>query len=109
MTDSAPEADPKPIDTEGAISLLRRGMRVTPELRDGIRITIAMALIAAAGKLALPILIQQIVDRGLSSGDDYRPGFIAVACVLGAILILAVAVLSRATRSEEHTSELQSH
>jgi len=97
MIAGSPEEGRAAVDQEGAISLLRRGMRVTPELRDGIRITIAMALIAAAGKLALPILIQQVVDRGLVSGEDYRPGFIAAACAVGAILILAVAVLSRAT------------
>ncbi len=94
---NTPIEEPEPLADEGAIALLRRGMAVTPELRDGIRITMLMAVIAAAGKLALPILIQQTVDRGLSSGDDYRPGFVFGACAVGAVLVIGVAVLRRAT------------
>ena len=78
----------EPLADEGAIALLRRGMAATPELRIGIRVTVAMAIVGAAGKLALPILIQQIVDRGLRSGDDYRPGFVLTACLFGSALIM---------------------
>ena len=91
------EVEREPLADEGAIALLKRGMDATPELRVGIRTTVLMAIVGAAGKLALPILIQQIVDRGLSSGDDYRPAFVLVASVLGAALVLSMAVLQRAT------------
>ena len=97
MTDVLLGNEDDPLVDEGALSLLRRGMAVTPELRAGIRVTVLMAVVAAAGKLALPILIQQVVDKGLTSGDDYDAQFVFRACVLGAVLVLGVAVLRRAT------------
>jgi ATP-binding cassette subfamily B protein len=97
VTDVLLGSEDDPLASEGALSLLRRGMAVTPELRAGIRVTVLMAVVAAAGKLALPILIQQIVDRGLISGDSYDASFVFRACLLGAALVLGVAVLRRAT------------
>lgn len=93
---SAPSG-PDPLESEGAWSLLKRGMGITPELRQGIRLTIAMALIGAAGKLAVPILIQLIVDRGLTDEADYDSTFVWRACLIGAVLVIGVAVLQRAT------------
>ena len=93
---SAPSG-PDPLESEGAWSLLKRGMGITPELRQGIRLTIAMALIGAAGKLAVPILIQLIVDRGLTDEADYDSTFVWRACLIGAALVIGVAVLQRAT------------
>ena len=63
LVDDSTRPDDMNADDEGALSLLRRGMGVTPELQKGIRLTIGMALVGAAGKLAIPVLIQQIVDR----------------------------------------------
>ena len=47
----------------GAIGVLRRGIAVTPELRQGVVLTLLMAVAGAGGKLAVPILIQQILTR----------------------------------------------
>src|SRR5690606_2371853 len=49
----------------GAVEVLRRGLAVTPELRQGVAVTLVMATATAAGKLAVPVLIQQILDRGV--------------------------------------------
>lgn len=92
-----PEDGPLPLEDVGAIELLKRGVSVTPELLRGVRLTVAMALIGAAGRLAVPILIQQVVDRGLVDGQDYDAGFVWRACLFAGLLIVAVAVLQRAT------------
>src|SRR5262249_55596750 len=49
----------------GAIDVLRRGIRTSPELRVGLKATIVFAIVAAIGKLAIPILIQIILDKGV--------------------------------------------
>ncbi len=79
----------------GAIAVLRLGLRATPELRDGIAITIALAVATAAGKLAVPVVIQQILDRGVIGDEGYRPGFVAATCVGVTVLIAALYVVSR--------------
>ena len=48
----------------GALIVLKRGIEVSPELRTGAGLTVVMALIVAAGSLAIPVLIQQILDQG---------------------------------------------
>ena len=92
-----PEEGPLPLQDVGAVELLRRGVAVTPELLRGVRLTVAMALVGAAGRLAVPILIQQVVDRGLVDGSEYDAGFVWRACATAAVLILGVAILQRAT------------
>jgi ATP-binding cassette, subfamily B, bacterial len=80
----------------GAVAVLRRGLRATPELRVGLAFTLAAAVTTAAGKLLVPILIQQILDRGVL-GDGFRAGFTIAACSVTAALIIGLYWLSRWT------------
>lgn len=81
----------------GALSVLRRGLAVTPELKQGLVLTALLAVATAIGKLAVPVLIQQILDRGVLGDGGYRPGFVAAACGGVAVLIVALYGVSRAT------------
>lgn len=80
-----------------ALAVLRRGLAVTPELRQGLLLTAVLAVATASGKLAVPILIQQILDRGVIGSAGYRPVFIVVACGAVAMLIVILYGVSRAT------------
>jgi ABC-type multidrug transport system fused ATPase/permease subunit len=92
-----PTPEEAALQDAGAISVLRRGLAVTPELRDGLVLTALLAVATAAGKLAVPILIQQILDRGVLGPSGYRPGLVNLACVGAAALILALYWISRGT------------
>ncbi len=59
----------------GAVETIRRGLRLSPELLDGIWVTFALALIAAVGQVVVPISVQQTLDKGLS-GDGADAGFV---------------------------------
>jgi putative ABC transport system ATP-binding protein len=92
----------------GAMAVLRRGLAVSPELRAGIGFTIAMAMAVAGGRLAVPILIQQILDRGLRSDEGFDIGFVYTACAGAAVLVCVLYGVGRATyvrlvRACEHT------
>jgi ATP-binding cassette, subfamily B, bacterial len=101
----ADEPRPHPPDTPdevhvleaGALGVLRRGLAATPELRQGVLLTAGMAIVTAAGKLAVPILIQQILDRGVLGPDGFRPGFVYPACAATAVAVMLLYVASRAT------------
>jgi ATP-binding cassette subfamily B protein len=80
----------------GAIEVLRRGLAATPELRVGLVLTAALAVVTAIGKLAVPVLIQQILDRGVLGDAGYRPGFVAATCIGVGVLITVLYVVSRA-------------
>ncbi len=78
----------------GALQVLRRGLAISPELKVGIRVTIAMALVAAVGRLIIPITIQQVLDRGVLGDDGYRPGF--VWAVTGGAFVIVLVVMAAA-------------
>jgi ATP-binding cassette, subfamily B, bacterial len=82
---------------DGAIAVLRRGLAATPELKAGIAFTIGMAVSSGAGRLAVPVLIQQILDRGVLGDDGFRPGFVYPACALALVAIIGLFLLARAT------------
>lgn len=81
--------------SEGALSILRRGIAVTPKLKRGLAFTAGVAALSAMGKLAIPLLIRVATDRGLRPGQEARPGFVAAACLITAALTVVVFLLSR--------------
>lgn len=83
-------------DGRGAMWVLRRGIGSSPELRRGLRFTVLLAVVSAAGKLAVPVLIQQVLDRGLVGAEEFDATFILWACMATLLIIAGVAVASRA-------------
>ncbi len=82
---------------EGALRLLRRGLRETPELRAGIGFTLGLALAMTAGRVMIPILVQQILDRGLLGPEGFRPRFVYGACLIAAAAVFLVYLAARTT------------
>jgi ATP-binding cassette, subfamily B, bacterial len=78
---------------EGAFATLRRGLRMMPEFRRGLPATFALALIATAGRVVVPIAVQQVIDRGLADGEPDLGliTWLVLGCAV-VIMITAVAV-----------------
>ena len=74
----------------GALDTIKRGLSLSPELRRGLAGTIVIALVSTAGRVIVPVAIQQIIDRGLSNGG-VDMGFVVrmVGVALVAVLITA--------------------
>ncbi len=85
------------LGSDRALQVLRRGLAVSPELRASLRFTAATALLTAVGRITIPILIQQILDEGVTGDSGFRPGFVLGACALALVVVAVVAVLSRLT------------
>jgi ATP-binding cassette subfamily B protein len=64
-----------------------------PEFRRGLPATFALALVATAGRVVVPIAVQQVIDRGLASGDPDMELItrLVLLCAL-VVVITAVAV-----------------
>jgi putative ABC transport system ATP-binding protein len=84
--------------TDGAISVLRRGMAAAPELRRGLGVTVGLALIGAAGRVVIPVLTQQVIDRGLTGADGVRPGIVFALCGAALGLVVITMLIVRLTR-----------
>jgi ATP-binding cassette subfamily B protein len=74
---------------EGMLATVRRGLALSPELRPGLAGTIALALVQMGGRVAVPIAIQQGIDRGIraAGGPDLHVVGLIVALTLGALAI----------------------
>jgi ATP-binding cassette subfamily B protein len=77
----------------GAFATLAHGLRLTPEFREGLAVTLLLALIATGGRVVVPIAVQQTIDNGLSDPDGPDLGLVRLACglALGAVVITALA------------------
>lgn len=91
-----PRAEERSVRVEGAWHVLRRGLRESPELRAGLGFTVILALANAIGRLILPVLIGFTLDRGLLGPEGFRPGLVASACAVAAIVVVGVYVAGRA-------------
>jgi ATP-binding cassette, subfamily B, bacterial len=80
---------------ESALSILKRGLAITPQLRQGLIFTALMAAMSAAGKLAIPILVRVASDRGFDADGEPRLGFIGLACLVTVGLTIGVFWSSR--------------
>ncbi len=52
-------------EAASARATLRRGVELSPELVQGLGLTIFLAFIATIGRVLVPIAVQQGVDRGI--------------------------------------------
>jgi ATP-binding cassette, subfamily B, bacterial len=88
---------------ETAIATIRRGLQVAPVLRSGLLVTFLLAALGSAGRIVVPILIQQAIDKGISGAD--RRGTVDVSLVArlavigaGAVIVSGIAFRQAAVR-----------
>ncbi|WP_051167748.1 ABC transporter ATP-binding protein [Actinoplanes sp. N902-109] len=73
------------------LATVRRGVALSPELRPGLAGTLALAFVSMAGRVAVPIAIQQGIDRGIQAPGGPDLG------VIGFIVGLTLVVLAIST------------
>ena len=110
LTEEAEEL-PIPEHLRGTWSVLGRGLRLSPELRRGLGLTIVFSLAVAVSGIVIPVLVQQIFDHGLNG--RFQPRFVFGACGLAfGIVVVAFFAQREALRrlvraSEEALMELR--
>jgi len=78
----------------GAWQTFVRGVRTSPEFLQGFWVTLALALVATAGQVVVPIAVQQTIDGGLlkAGGPDVR--YIEWIAALTAVAVVVTALCS---------------
>ncbi len=64
---------------------LRRGLELSPELRRGIGVTMALAVLSTAGRVLVPFVVQRITDNGILAAGG--PDIAVVAFWIGVALV----------------------
>ena len=105
---TATTATPSPAASEllsgesaSARKVLRRGVELSPELVEGLRVTVLLAVVATAGRVLVPIAIQQGVDNGINGAGGPRTSY-----VLGMVALTALGVVLTGIASAVMTARL---
>ncbi len=69
----------------GASQTFRRGLALSPRLREGLRGTMLLALVSTIGGAVTPVVVQQGIDRGLVGDVDQRA--VLLAAVAAAVVV----------------------
>ncbi|WP_205474603.1 ABC transporter ATP-binding protein [Nocardioides sp. SYSU D00038] len=77
-----------------AIDTIRRGVRFSPELKEGIGLTLVLAVLASLGQVVVPIAVQQTLDRGLNAPGGPDTSFTLAAALVAAAAIVLTSVAS---------------
>jgi ATP-binding cassette, subfamily B, bacterial len=72
----------------GALDTVRRGVKASPELTDGLRWTIVLAFVAAIGQVVVPVAVQQTLDRGLNGPGGPDVSFTVLVGIGAAVAIV---------------------
>ena len=73
---------------ESGFATFRRGLRLSPEIFDGAAVTLLLALIATAGKVIVPVTMQQVIDRGIVAPPTPDLQFVATAGLAAAVALV---------------------
>ena len=74
----------------GTLGTLAHGLRLAPEFRRGLRTTLLLAVVSTAGRVVVPLAVQQTIDHGLS-GPTPDLALVRVACALAFLALLVTA------------------
>ena len=88
----------------GAMETIRRGMRFSPELREGLGVTLLLAVLATAGQVVVPIAIQQTLDRGLQGPGGPDVGYVVRVGLVAAVALVVTSLASYAMTSRLFTA-----
>lgn len=68
---------------------IKRGAEISPELRQGLWGTIVLALLGTAGRVVVPVAVQQTLDKGINAPGGIDQSYVvAMAIVAAAAMVL---------------------
>jgi putative ABC transport system ATP-binding protein len=85
----------EPVGRFGAAHTINRGLQEAPVLRQGLALTWALAAVGATGRVVVPILLQQAIDKGIETDVGVRLGFVAVLALIAAAALVIASIAQR--------------
>lgn len=85
----------EPVGRFSTVDAIGRGLQEAPVLRQGLGVTWLFAGVGAGGRVVVPIMIQQAIDRGIVGQDEVRVDRVAVFGAVAAVALLIAGVAQR--------------
>ncbi len=76
------------------MAIIRRGLSLSPAIKDGLGLTLLLAMLSTVGGSVVPILIQVTVDAGLGEGGRTNLGDVAGYLAVAALLIVGTGLIA---------------
>nr|WP_199421915.1 ABC transporter ATP-binding protein [Actinotalea solisilvae] len=76
------------------MATLRRGVQVSPQLVQGLGVTAALAVAAAAGRVVVPVAVQQTMDTAILAPGGPQTDRVAVLVGLAALCLVVAGTCS---------------
>lgn len=81
---------PGPVERTSTGTLLH-ALRLAPEFRAGLGVTLLLAVVSTAGRVVVPLAVQQTIDHGLNRSTPDL-GLVRLTCSLAAVAVAVTAV-----------------
>jgi putative ABC transport system ATP-binding protein len=76
----------------GTLATLRRGLELSPELRNGLLVTVVLAVVATVGRVLIPFVVQQVTDNGILADGGPDLDFVGRAIAIAAVAVALTSV-----------------
>ncbi len=76
------------------VEIVRRGLALSPAIRDGLGLTMLLAVLSTVGGSVVPVVIQRTVDSGLGEGEATSLAAIGPYLLGALVLVLLTAVVA---------------
>jgi putative ABC transport system ATP-binding protein len=75
---------------------VKRGLRISPEMRAGLGVTLGLALLTTVGRVVVPFVVQQTTDHGLVAPGGPDVALVWRTVALGASIVALTAMCAYA-------------
>jgi len=73
---------------------IKRGAEISPELKQGFWGTLTLALLGTAGRVVVPIAVQQTLDKGINAPGGIDQSYVVAMAVVAALAMVLTGVSS---------------
>ena len=80
----------------GTMATLRRGLELSPEIRRGLVVTLALAAVTTVGRVVVPFVVQQTTDNGLLGEGGPKPDLVLRYVLLALVAVVVTALTAYA-------------
>ncbi|RPF28145.1 ABC transporter ATP-binding protein [Georgenia muralis] len=80
----------------GVVATVRRGLQLSPAMTEGIVTTLLLAVVATAGRVVVPVVLQQATDHGILADGGPDVARVAWLAVAGLVVLLLTGQVSAA-------------
>ena len=82
------------VGSGSAWATVKRGLSLSPQIREGLPVTLLLALAATGGRVVVPVAVQQTIDRGFGAETDsgVDTTFVSTMVAVGLVAVLLTAL-----------------